>query len=133
VRPIRQAAVPSRLLVATLAALALSCQDDPKPAPAVADKASGQTFADAIRVACDAPEMADQTPETPESAGAANRAMMLAVWIDKRVRNQEVRALLAGARSGDEKIAALESGARRVGLDRCALAEMWRAGPESRP
>ncbi len=87
--------------------------------------ASDQTFDEAMHIVCDAPEKA----EVSESGGDANRIMMLAMWIDARVRNQEVRKLMgsvAASESNQGKIAALESGARRAGIARCSLAELWR-------
>jgi hypothetical protein len=115
-----------------------ACQDDPraasatKPASAPPAAQGDQSFDEAMRVVCDAPDQADLPPGP---AGEANRAMVLAVWIDKRVRNQEVRQLLGGksASTPERKIQALESGARRAGITRCALADLWQAGAESRP
>jgi hypothetical protein len=121
-----------------LAAIALgggACQDDPKSVSASAQPggaaASSQSFDEAMHVVCDAPDKAELPPE---SAGEANRAMMLAVWMDKHVSNHEVRQLLGGKAAGTpaRKLQALESGAHRAGITRCALADLWQAGGHSR-
>ena len=132
-----------------LAAIALGgggCQDAPKSSSASgsasAAAASGseqpggaaansQSFDEAMHVVCDAPDKAELPPE---SAGAANRAMVLAVWMDKHVSNHEVRQLLGGkaAATPARKLEALESGARRAGITRCALADVWSGGAHSR-
>lgn len=124
-----RATVVRLLLLAAVILAGGACQDDPKPATGKPAPPASQSFDEAMRVACDAPDSFEQPPE---SAGPDNRAMMLAVWIDQRVHNHEVRALLGGAGTGDEKIAALESGARRAGIARCALAELWRGGTQSK-
>ncbi len=121
----------SARLALVLAAIAcFGCQEDANraaPASKGASTSSGQTFDEAMHVVCDAPDKA----EVSESGGDANRIMMLAMWIDARVRNQEVRQLMgsvAAQESNQGKIDALESGARRAGIARCSLAELWRAG-----
>lgn len=123
----------SILLLAAAATLAAACKDRVSSQPG-GDSASSQTFEDAMRVACDAPNSADLPPA---SGGEANRAMLLAAWLDRRVQNREVRQLMggAGAETPDGKLAALEAGARRAGIERCALADLWRTPPpaESRP
>jgi hypothetical protein len=113
----------SGLLVASL----LGCQDEPAPATRGSGAPSTQTFDEAMRVVCSAPEQAEMPPE---SSGAANRAMVIAMWIDQRVHNQEVRQLMGGlaAQTPAGKLEALASGARRAGIERCALADLWRAG-----
>jgi hypothetical protein len=113
----------SGLLAATL----LGCQDEPAPTTRSSDTPSTQTFDEAMRIVCSAP---DQVEQPPESAGAANRAMVIAMWIDQRVHNQEVRKLMGGlaAQTPAGKLEALDAGARRAGIERCALAELWRAG-----
>jgi hypothetical protein len=118
----------SAILAALLAtALASACQDDASPpaAPAPAG-ASDQTFEQAMRVACDAP---DQPELAPDAAGGTNRALLIAVWIDRRVRNREVRQLIGGsaAQTPQGKLEALRAGARRAGITHCALAELWQA------
>jgi hypothetical protein len=117
-------------LVLSIAIGCAACQEDTtrgKPGPGGSTApASDQTFDDAMHIVCDAPDKA----EVSESGGDANRIMMLAMWIDARVRNQEVRKLMssvAAQQSNEAKIAALESGARRAGIARCGLAELWQA------
>jgi hypothetical protein len=111
------------LLVPLLAALT-ACKDPPReagPAPSTPDS---QTFAEAMKIACDAPEQADLPPE---SSGGANRMLVLAAWLDARVRNREVRELMGGsaAQTPQGKLQALQDGARRAGITRCALAALW--------
>jgi len=133
--------MPAACAAATLAAAALAtalasaCGDGreraaPTPAtPAAAAEPSAtakpeQSFAEAMQIACAAPERAELPPE---SAGDVNRAMVLAAWIDRHVRNREVRQLMGGsaAQTPQGKIEALEAGARRAGIARCALVELW--------
>jgi hypothetical protein len=114
-------------LVLSIAIGCAACQEDTtraKPGPS-GSAASDQTFDEAMHIVCDAPDKAEAG-----SGGDANRIMMLAMWIDARVRNHEVRKLMgsvAAQESNQAKIAALESGARRAGIARCSLAELWRA------
>ena len=115
-------------LVLSIAIGCAACQEDTargKPGGAAAP-ASDQTFDEAMHIVCDAPDKAEAA-----GAGSANRITMLAMWIDARVRNHEVRKLMgsvAAQESNQAKITALESGARRAGIARCSLAELWRAG-----
>lgn len=117
-----------RALVLSIAIGCAACQEDTTravPGPSSAVPASDQTFDEAMHIVCDAPDKAEAS-----EAGDANRIMMLAMWIDARVRNHEVRKLMgsvAAQESNQAKIAALESGARRAGIARCSLAELWRA------
>lgn len=119
-----------RSLIALLLAALAGCKDPPREAGKAAAPATGtqsarpdpQTFDEAMRIACDAPEQAELPPE---SSGAANRAMVLAAWLDARVRNAEVRQLMGATDSPRGKLDALRAGARRAGISRCALAEMW--------
>jgi len=86
---------------------------------------SNQTFEEAMRITCDAPENAELPPEKP---GDVNRALLVAAWIDQRVTNPEVRQLMgaaAAAQTPAGKLAALRDGATKAGIERCALAEMW--------
>lgn len=128
--PLRSGAA-RRAFVLSIALACIGCQDD--PAPARSAGASDQSFDEAMRIVCDAPDKA----EVSDSGGEANRSMVLAMWIDARVRNPEVRRLMTSlaAQEGNQgKIAALESGARRAGIAPCKLAELWRtvAGGASR-
>ncbi len=120
----------STLMAALLGALvAVACQDEvPPPATRAPAEESDQTFEQAMRIACDAP---DQPELAPDSAGGTNRALLIAVWLDRRVRNREVRQLIGGgaAQTPQAKLDALRAGARRAGLTRCALAELWQAPP----
>ena len=78
-----------------------------------------------MQLTCDAPEKADLPPEKP---GDVNRAHLVASWIDRRVTNKEVRQLMGAAAASETaagKLAALRDGARKAGIERCALAEMW--------
>jgi len=123
-----------RALLGVLLAAALTgaCQDEvAPPAKRAAGGPSDQSFEDAMRIVCDAPEQAELPPE---SAGEANRAMVLAVWIDHRVRNREVRELMGGgpAQTPQGKLEALRAGARRASIARCALAELWQAPASGR-
>ena len=120
-----------------LAALCTACQEDGgRATPAGKSRAtassSDQTFDEAMRIVCDAPDKA----ELPAgSAFDSNRIMLMAVWIDQRVHNREVRELMGGVSSkkgAQGKINALESGARRAGIARCSLAELWRSGAAAR-
>jgi hypothetical protein len=78
-----------------------------------------------MQITCDAPEKADLPPEKP---GDMNRFLLVASWIDQRVTNKEVRQLMGAAAAAETpagKLAALREGARKAGIERCALAEMW--------
>ena len=112
------------LLVATLVA----CKGDQPPSSAPPAEPMQQSFDEAMRLVCDAPEQAD-LPD--ESTGATNRALALAAWLDQRVRNQEVRQLMgsvAAQESSQGKIDALMKGAKRAGIERCSLADLWGSG-----
>jgi hypothetical protein len=114
-------------LVLSIAIGCVACQEDSARGKQSAggSGASDQTFDEAMHIVCDAPDKAEAG-----SGGDVNRSMMLAMWIDARVRNHEVRKLMGGVaaqESNQAKIAALESGARRAGIARCSLAELWRA------
>lgn len=104
-----------------------ACKDRPAagPPPGESGLASTQTFEEAMRLTCDAPEKADLPPEEP---GDLNRFLLVASWIDQRVTNKEVRQLMGAAAAAETpagKLAALREGARKAGIERCALAEMW--------
>lgn len=113
--------------VAALLALSLGACKDPPAAGQAGQSAppSTQTFEEAMRLTCDAPEKADLPPEKP---GDMNRFLLVASWIDQRVTNKEVRQLMGAAAAAETpagKLKALRDGARKAGIERCALAEMW--------
>lgn len=121
------------LLAGSAAWVAGACTDERAPtarAGAGADP-SQQPFDEAMRILCDAPDRAEIAPE---ASAPANRAMLIAAWIDSRVQNREVRELMGGlaAETPAGKLEALRAGARRAGIQRCALADFWQvlAGPK---
>lgn len=105
--------------------LVCACTGDEPARPATS---STQTFDEAMHIICDAPEKAEFPPE---AQNATNRALLLASWIDQRVQNREARELMGSmAATGREgKLAALRSGAKRAGIERCALSQVWEAPP----
>jgi hypothetical protein len=111
--------------LALLVFLAGACTSDEPAAPGRASTSS-QTFDEAMRIICDAPEKAELSPEAEAST---SRALLLASWLDRRIHNQEARQLMGSlaATTPEGKLAALKTGAKRAGIERCALAEVWQA------
>ncbi|HLU67451.1 MAG TPA: hypothetical protein VKZ63_14315 [Kofleriaceae bacterium] len=83
-------------------------------------KKEGQSFAEGMRIVCQAP---DHVPGT----SAAQKATALAAYIDQNVSNEEVKKTIRelSLSEGSAKRRVLEEAAGRAGLDRCALAELW--------
>jgi len=63
-----------------------------------------------------------------------DRTVLVATWLSSNLQTAEAHDYLVkiGPLAGDDKAAALEAEAARVGLARCALADDWRAPARAR-
>jgi hypothetical protein len=83
--------------------------------------AGEQSFAEAMRLFCDAPLHA----EIPADADPAERAYSLAKHIDERLENAEVRALFEALATVDVEVRAehVLAAAERAGLKACPIVD----------
>ncbi|HUH04010.1 MAG TPA: hypothetical protein VML75_18565 [Kofleriaceae bacterium] len=88
------------------------------------EKSARQTFAEGVRIICEAPEAADVA-----SAAPAERQQIISRWITARLKNEKARELFAAASNAPPAARGelLAMAADKAGLDRCmgqSLAEL---------
>jgi len=88
----------------------------PKPALTDAYRADITTLCDVVHLS-----EADQKPKD-------ERWPIIAMWLGPHIKTAEAHEFLVAIQplSGDTKVLALETEAKRVGLVKCALADEWR-------
>lgn len=82
-----------------------------------------QSKEEGVKLACDSPNQVDNT------LPPAQRGMALAQYIEKNVKNGEVLAILGGTEPAPVKGKKLEALASSMGIEECALAQLWSKGP----
>lgn len=70
-----------------------------------------------------------------ESKPKDERWTHVAMWLGPNIKTEEGREFLVATQPlrGDAKVLAFETEAKRVGLDKCALADEWRAADAPAP
>jgi hypothetical protein len=89
--------------------------DTAEPAPG----ATGQGFAEAMALLCDAERRSGAADRPP-----AERIQLLTEWINRTIENPEVRNLVSGLTSAEDPAQVrqrLEQAVERAGLEECAL------------
>ncbi|HEY8147165.1 MAG TPA: hypothetical protein VIG06_31000 [Kofleriaceae bacterium] len=84
-----------------------------------------QSFREGMELLC------GSTASLPSTMKPSEKATAIAKSADQKVRNKEVRELAGAlaALEGDQKVARLQEAARRAGIERCGLLELWAESP----
>ena len=113
---------------ACLLVVSLGCQKGEGEAPAsgqsVRAAVPGSDYAKDIEALCDVIARSGAPDDD-------SRTLLIANWLAANLRTPESRQFLIKIQPlvGDQKASALDSEAKRVGLTKCPLAEVWRTPP----